>query len=72
MKQYEENADFEKFLVQNNVIIAKDKNYNYSYLNRIIYDEWMKSPAHGLAKIEKLRNNRIHPVYINKAAKTKA
>lgn len=51
-------AEFEKFLSDNAVAVKKNDRGEYSFLNKMIYDEWVQSPQRGKAKIEKMRNTK--------------
>ncbi|HFG7030837.1 TPA: hypothetical protein ACGIK9_003336 [Acinetobacter baumannii] len=54
----EHQVQFEKFLSDNAVAVKKNDRGEYSFLNKMIYDEWVQSPQRGKAKIEKMRNTK--------------
>lgn len=58
IKNKEHQAQFEKFLSDNAVAVKKNDRGEYSFLNKMIYDEWVQSPQRGKAKIEKMRNTK--------------
>ena len=57
----EDEKGFKKFLTSHGVKISIGENGEYSFLNRLIYSEWKKSPELGLQKIQKLRTTTIKP-----------